>query len=67
MLLLIEKYNLFSNTQFGFRKNLSTESALSKFIDTVHKGLTLKQNVGAIFMDLSKAFDVMNHDILETK
>ena len=36
-------------------------------IDFVHKGLTDKQNVGAVFMDLSKAFDVMNHDILEVK
>ena len=67
MLSFINKYDLFSNTQHGFRPNLSTESALLKFIDTVHKGLTLKQNVGTIFMDLSKAFDVMNHDVLETK
>ena len=37
------------------------------FIDFVQKGLTDKQNVGAVFMDLSKAFDVMNHDILENK
>ena len=37
------------------------------FIDFVHKGLTAKHNVGAIFMDLSKAFDVINHSILKTK
>ena len=67
MLKFIEKYDLLSNTQFGFRSNLSTESALLKFNDFVHKGLTLKQNVGAVFMDLTKAFDVMNHDILEAK
>ena len=67
MLKFIVKYELHSNTQFGFRANLGTESALSKFIDIVHKGLHLKHNVGAVFMDLSKAFDVMNHDILETK
>ena len=46
---------------------MSTEAALINFIDFVHKGLTAKHNVGAIFMDLSKAFDVMNHDILEIK
>ena len=67
MLNFIDKYNIFSDTQFGFRKNLSTESALLSFTDYVQSGLGLKQNVGAIYMDLSKAFDVMNHDILEAK
>ena len=67
MLSYIEKHDLLSNTQFGFRQNLSTEAALLKLTDFVHKGLTLKQNVGTIFMDLSKAFDSMNHDILESK
>ena len=67
MLNFIDKYNIFSKTQFGFRKNLSTESALLNFTDYVQNGLTLKHNVGAIYMDLSKAFDVMNHDILEIK
>ena len=67
MLNFIDKYSIFANTQFGFRKKLSTESALLNFTDYIQNGLTLKHNVGAIFMDLSKAFDVMNHDILETK
>ena len=67
MLKFLDRYNIFSKSQFGFRKNMSTEAALINFIDFVHKGLTAKHNVGAIFMDLSKAFDVMNHDILEIK
>ena len=67
MINFIEKNKIFSKSQFGFRKNVSTETALINFIDFVHKGLTDKQNVGAVFMDLSKAFDVMNHDILENK
>ena len=44
---------------------MSTEAALINFIDFVHKGLTDKYNVGAVFIVLSKGFDVMNHDILE--
>ena len=67
MINFIDKNKVFSKSQFGFRKNVSTETALIHFIDFVHKGLTDKQNVGAVFMDLSKAFDVMNHDILEVK
>ena len=45
----------------------STETALMKFTDFVQNGLAKKQNVGTIFMDLSRAFDVMNHDILKVK
>jgi hypothetical protein len=67
MVKFIDKYNIFSKTQFGFRKKVSTEATLIDFIDFVHKGLNAKHNVGAVFMDLSKAFDVMNHDILEVK
>ena len=67
MLQFIEKHDILSKTQFGFRKNVSTETALINFIDFVHKGLTAKHNVGAVFMDLSKAFDIMDHNILETK
>ena len=67
MLNFIEKHEILSKSQFGFRKNVSTETALANFIDYVHKGLTAKHNVGAIFMDLSRAFDVMDHNILEIK
>ena len=63
----INKNNIFSDTQYGFRKNKSTESALIDFIDYVHNGLSNKENVGSIFMDLSKAFDVMDHSILKIK
>ena len=67
MLKFIEKHEILSKSQFGFRKNVNTETALINFIDFVHKGLTAKHNVGTVFMDLSKAFDVMDHNILETK
>ena len=55
MINFIDKNKIFYKSQFGFRKNVSTETALINFIDFVHKGLTAKHNVGAIFMDLSKA------------
>ena len=43
------------------------ESALIDLVDYVHNGLTEKSNVGAVFMDLSKAFDIMSHNILKIK
>ena len=67
MITFIDKNNIFSDTQFGFRRKMSTETALLKFMDYVHNGLASKHYVGTVFMDLSKAFDVMNHDILRQK
>ena len=63
----INKYNIFADTQYGFRKKKSTEAALLDFTNCIHEGLTKKLNIGTVFMDLSKAFDVINHSILETK
>ena len=67
MLIFIDKNQIFSESQFGFRKKMSTETAIMKFMDYVHSGLYSKHYVGSIFMDLSKAFDVMNHGILKHK
>ena len=63
----INKNSIISKSQYGFQANKSTEAALVNFVDYIHKGLTDKSNVGAIFMDLSKAFDVMSHNILKSK
>lgn len=57
---------LFGN-QFGFRKNLSTKAAFTYFIDTIAISLDMSQIVLAVFIDLSKAFDVINHDNLLLK
>ena len=67
MLEFINKNHIFSTTQYGFRKEMGTETALIDFTDFIYKGLTKRHNVGTIFMDLSKAFDVMDHHILKNK
>ena len=67
MIIFINKNKILSDTQFGFRKNMGTETALMKFMDYIHSGLSSKHYVGTVFMDLSKAFDVMNHEILKQK
>ena len=67
MIIFINKNKILSDTQFGFRKNMSTETALMKFMDYIHSGLSSKHYVGTVFMDLSKAFNVMNHEILKQK
>ena len=67
MLEYLNRFNIISSTQYGFRKEMGTETALIDFTNFIHTGLTKKHHVGAIFMDLSKAFDVMDHKILEIK
>ena len=63
----INKNNIITKFQYGFQARKSTEAALMDLVDYVYKGLNEKSNVGAVFMDLSKAFDVMSHDILKSK
>ena len=62
------KYNLVVSTQFGFQKNHSTNLALThlQFEHMINK-LDNNFNVGAIFMDLVKAFDTINHKTLLNK
>ena len=51
---------IFEN-QFGFRANHSTEHALILIIDKIQKAIEKGQYACGIFLDLSKAFDTVNH------
>lgn len=67
MIEFIEKNNILSINQFDLRNGVSTESAIIQFIDKVHNGLNKRHHTVAVFMDLSKAFDVLDHNILSRK
>ena len=67
MVHFLDDFNILSKTQFGFRKNMGTETALLNYIDNIQEALNNKKYTVSIFMDLSKAFDVIDHKILETK
>ena len=59
--------NKFSIYLTGFRKNHGTQHALLKMIETLKTKLNMSHKVGVIYMDLSKAFDSLNHELLIAK
>ena len=60
-----EKNNLFYEGQYGFREKHSTELAAIETIEHIYDTLNRKKEIPiALFMDLSKAFDTLDHNIL---
>ena len=62
-----ESNNLFCDEQFGFRKKLSCEDALNTLVDQWRFNLDNNLDVLAIFLDLKKAFDTIDHELLLIK
>ena len=59
--------NKFSKYLTGFRKNHNTQNSLLRTIESWKAKLNNGSKVGVIIMDLSKAFDSLNHDLLLAK
>lgn len=53
--------------QFGYRKNLGTLDAVNTLVNEVVKNLNEKKLVAGLFLDLSSAFDFVDHGILLRK
>ena len=58
------RFNLFSNSQFGFRKGHSTSHANCLLIDRITAAFEKKLLTLGIFLDLSKTFNTIDHKIL---
>jgi hypothetical protein len=63
----IDKNKILSKHQYGFRRNRSTELAVLDFVDKITKAIEEGKFTVGIFLDLSKAFDTINHKILIRK
>ena len=58
---------LLYESQYGFRKLHSTELAALEFTDRISQEMDAKKIPFSIFLDLSKAFDTLDHKVLLTK
>jgi hypothetical protein len=59
--------NLFYNSQYGFREGHSTEYATLELVDRITLEMDNMNTPIEIFLDLSKAFDTLDHHILIKK
>ena len=67
LLSFVNKCKLLYEYQFGFRCGLSPELALTCLVDKISNALENGEYVLGLFLDFSKAFDTVNHDILFEK
>ncbi len=63
----LDHHNLLHNCQFGFRHNHSSYMALLTAYDKIVSDLDNKLHSMGVFLDLSKAFDTIDHNILLSK
>ena len=56
--------NKFSIYLTGFQKNHGTQHALLKMIETWKTKLVIGHKIDVVYMDLSKAFDSLDHELL---
>ena len=67
LLSFLDEYKILFSYQFGFRKHHSTYMALMTLMDSLTHCLDNGEYVIDIFLDFSKAFDTVDHNILLQK
>ena len=63
----LNRKHFFYDNQFGFRPRHSTAHAATVLVDKVTEALNKNLKVAAVFLDMSKAFDCVDHHVLLTK
>ena len=60
----LNKHNVIINSQYGFQNKISTNHAFVDVITHSYENINFNQFIGLVFLDLTKGFDSVNHDIL---
>ena len=63
----LDTIEFLNECQYDFRKGLDTTDALLKFMFEAYNSLHENSNLFAVFLDLSKAFDIVSNGILLNK
>ena len=63
----IDNNKLLYKYQFGFREGHGTNMALITLMDKIYSAIDKEELVVGVFLDFKKAFDTVNHDILQSK
>jgi hypothetical protein len=63
----MERTAFLSPNQYGFRPKLSTEDAIQRLTSTLYSSLDRGEKLIAVFLDLAKAFDTVDHSVLLAK
>lgn len=63
----LDKHDVIAPHQYGFVTGRGTQSLLDDFSDYLYSSFENNQFVCALFLDVSKAFDTVNHKILCSK
>ena len=63
----LDRNSFFSENQFGFRSGKSTEDAILRLCSQLYSSLNHNKPTMALFIDMTKAFDMVDHDLLLSK
>ena len=63
----ISKHDILSESQYGFRTGRSTSMALLELIENITSAIDNKKTTIGVFIDLKKAFDTIDHQLLLKK